>query len=265
MATDMAAPVGAVEPGQGLTTEAVKPSRYGHSETVSQPDPYESTGQLIAGIPIGARVLDVGCGDGSIARLIRELRQAEVIGVEPSPDRARQAAGHGLTVFPTAFPAPELAECGLFDVVLFADVLEHLVDPVAALRAAAGYLKPGGRVSISMPNVTHWTIRWDLLNGRFDYRATGLMDATHLRWFTRASAFRMVEAAGFTVESYQVSAGTWMDDYRVRRGWRWLGPGRRGRVVRRLAGWWPTLFGCQHVIRARLADRSSAGEPVARA
>jgi len=74
-----------------------------------------------------------------------------------------------------------------FDGVVFKDVLEHVADPAALLRDARSLLRPGGRVIASIPNVAHWTVRLRLLFGHFDYTPTGLLDATHLRFFMEAS------------------------------------------------------------------------------
>ena len=73
---------------------------------------------------------------------------------------------------------------GPFDVVILADILEHLAEPAALLRLVARELNPGGMVLISVPNVARWSVRWHLMRGRFDYTETGIMDVTHLSWFT---------------------------------------------------------------------------------
>ncbi len=79
------------------------------------------------------------------------------------------------------------------------DVLEHLPDPERALAAARRLLRPGGRLFVSVPNVANLTVRLSLLFGRFEYGDRGIMDRTHLRFFTRKSALRMVRGAGFEV------------------------------------------------------------------
>ena len=85
---------------------------------------------------------------------------------------------------------------GAYDAILFLDVLEHLRDPDGVLRAARDWLRPGGRVLCSLPNVAHWRVRLALARGRFDYTENGLMDATHLRWFTRRTARELLTRAG---------------------------------------------------------------------
>lgn len=239
---------GSVEAGIGLSTVVPDPLRYSGQTDA----PYESTALLIAATPTGSRVLDVGCGTGSVTRRIRERCRAEVIGIEPSPERAQAAIASGLVVHQDGFPSTLLPPDGTFDVVLFADVLEHLVDPGGALAAARAYLRPGGYIVASIPNVAHWTVRVELLRGRFDYYKWGIMDATHLRWFTETSARRLFYAAGFDVEFYSASAGTELEDYTTYGPWRWLSPKTRVRVIVPLAKRWPRLFGCQHIIRAKM-------------
>src|SRR5439155_24466058 len=76
---------------------------------------------------------------------------------------------------------------------------DHLVDPLATLEWARGLLAEGGRAIVSLPNVAHWSVRWSLLVGRFDYADYGLLDRTHLRFFTQRSAHRLAADAGFQV------------------------------------------------------------------
>jgi methionine biosynthesis protein MetW len=232
---------------EGLSAVRVDPLRYDRQT----PDRWESTGILLSMIPVGARVLDVGCGTGSITRLIRDLRGAEVLGIEPNGERARLAGERGLQVVHGVYEDAIVQRHGTFDVVLFADVLEHLVDPAATLRAVRGALGDGGRVLASIPNVAHWSVRLSLLAGRFDYQPTGIMDATHLRWFTRAGVERLFRESGYRMERMQHSAGMFLPSY-SRPPLGWVPERVRLGVVRRLMPLAPALLGCQHVVEARL-------------
>jgi GT2 family glycosyltransferase/2-polyprenyl-3-methyl-5-hydroxy-6-metoxy-1,4-benzoquinol methylase len=145
------------------------------------------------------RVLDVGCAAGDLARALVG-RGCTVSGVEL--DEAAAAAAKPVLerlvvgdVSSLDLPA-ELGH-GAFDVVVFGDVLEHLTDPLPVLRSAKELLAPGGYVVISVPNIAHADVRLSLLNGDFTYRPLGLLDETHVRFFTRRSLYALVTEAGF--------------------------------------------------------------------
>lgn len=229
----------------GFLAEPLDPFRYGHG----MGSPVECDGLALAMIPRGARVLDVGCGIGDFSARVRDSLGATVTGIEPDAARAAESRRRGLTVSEQVLEAQPEGAMGPFDVVLYMDVLEHLADPGAELRAARRVLAPGGAVIASIPNVAHWSVRMDLLRGRFDYARYGIMDATHLRWFTARTVRTLFESAGLRVVEHRHSAGIHFDCYR-RRPWRWL-PGRvRRPLVLGGVRLRPELFGAQHVVRA---------------
>jgi SAM-dependent methyltransferase len=94
-----------------------------------------------------------------------------------------------------------------FDAIVFADVLEHLPDPIGTLRGYLRFLAPGGVVLVSVPNVAVWNVRASLLLGRFSYTSTGTLDRTHLRFFTRASLIRALTEAGLRMEQMDINPG----------------------------------------------------------
>jgi SAM-dependent methyltransferase len=152
-----------------------------------------------------ARVLDVGCATGYLAAELSR-RGCTVDGIEFDPVAAEQARAHCRAVVVGDLEAPLThAEVERMlagerpDVIVCADVLEHLRDPWAVLAWLRTLLAPGGRAVVSVPNIGHWTARRALLRGRFDYADFGLFDATHLRFFTRASATELAGRAGFDV------------------------------------------------------------------
>lgn len=158
-------------------------------------------------VPAGARVLDVGCATGYLAAELTR-RGCVVDGVEVDPVAAQQARAHCRAVVVGDLEAPSThAEVERMlgaehpDVIVCADVLEHLRDPWAVLAWLKTLLAPGGRAVISVPNIAHWTARRALLKGRFDYAEHGLFDRTHLRFFTRASAARLARRAGLAVRA----------------------------------------------------------------
>jgi methionine biosynthesis protein MetW len=238
----------------GFLDASVDPYRYdGHTA-----DPDEVAGVIASMIPAGSRVLDVGCGTGSVTRIVRELCKAEIVGVEPDGDRARRATERGIDVH-VGFLTPELiGRLGRFDFVVFADVLEHLADPLQMLELAKAALGKDGHVVASVPNIAHWSVRLDLLRGKFDYRSCGIMDATHLRWFTQKTARGLFTAAGYDVVGYRATAGLTLSDNVDRRPWRWIPAATRERMLRWASRRHPALFGCQHVIKARVIQRPGA-------
>jgi 2-polyprenyl-3-methyl-5-hydroxy-6-metoxy-1,4-benzoquinol methylase len=155
----------------------------------------------ILGVEPGSVVLDIGAADGSVARQLAE-RGCRVTGIERDPDAARIAERICERVIVgdvEALELPDALDGATFDVVLVLDVLEHLHDPIATLKAAAGRLGPAGRMIVSVPNVTHAAVRLQLLSGRFQYTDTGLLDRTHVHFFDRPGLEQLLAQAGLTV------------------------------------------------------------------
>lgn len=152
----------------------------------------------------GKKVLEVGCSIGSQTRALVEELGCEVTGVEIDPAAAEKAKEHCKRVVVGSFESPEiLSKLGgeRFDIVLFADVLEHLYDPRGALVRAKSLLSDAGEVVASVPNIAHASIVWELAHGRFNYQRFGLLDDSHIRFFTKRTLEDMFEAAGFrTIE-----------------------------------------------------------------
>jgi methionine biosynthesis protein MetW len=213
-------------------------------------EPQEVARMLAELVPVGSRVLDVGCGTGAVSRIIAETRGAKIIGVEPNSCRAAAARARGLEVHEEPFTHAVLQWLEPFDVVVFADVLEHVADPGTFLQLSHRALLPGGRVIASIPNIAHWSVRVDLLRGKFNYEPVGIRDSTHLRWFTAETVRLLFESNGLRVISLQHTAGVTLPDYENRRPWRWMSRDRRDPIIRALARRLPRLFGCQHIIDA---------------
>ena len=154
-------------------------------------------------VPRGcARVLDVSCGFGGLGRILRDRGVAQVFGVEINPDAAPRLDGVYADywigdVEEVNLPAGTVA----FDCIVFADVLEHLRDPWGALQRYLQWLKPGGAIIVSIPNVRNIALLYNLvLRGRWRYEEAGLLDRTHLRFFTRAEILDLLAGAGLEVE-----------------------------------------------------------------
>jgi glycosyltransferase involved in cell wall biosynthesis len=154
--------------------------------------------------PAPRRVLDVGCGRGELGHTLRR-RGHYVAGVD------RQAPAFELDEFVVADLSEGLPASldGRFDVVILADVLEHLVNPLALLCDAKARLAPGGTLLVSLPNAVHWSVRAQVALGKFDYTNKGILDRGHVRFFTRASARRLFADAGLRVLSSRTTPVPW--------------------------------------------------------
>jgi 2-polyprenyl-3-methyl-5-hydroxy-6-metoxy-1,4-benzoquinol methylase len=145
----------------------------------------------------GKRVLELGPATGYMTRVLRE-RGCTVVGIEVDPAMAEQAERFCERIVVGDLDVLDLDEAlgeERFDVVVAADVLEHLKDPLAALRKLRRFLAEDGFFVISIPNVAHGSVRLALLTGHFEYRDVGLLDSTHLRFFTRESFERTIDEA----------------------------------------------------------------------
>jgi len=147
-------------------------------------------------------VLDVGCGVGLNGAAIKRTG-ARVTGIEIVPksiERARAVLDEVIAADISSDAALKNAlGSRKFDLIVFADVLEHTLEPRAVLERFLPYLEEDGQVLVSLPNVAAWTVRLGLLRGHFDYQPSGILDDTHLRFFTRESAARLCESAGLEV------------------------------------------------------------------
>jgi O-antigen biosynthesis protein len=165
-----------------------------------------STHNLVLGlVGPGSRVLEFGCSTGYMSQALRDRLGATVVGVELNAAAAELAEAHCDRVL--IGDAEELdleAEFGneVFDAILFADVLEHLRDPAALLRRVRPFVAEGGSVIASIPNIAHASVRLALLGGSFRYREQGLLDETHLRFFTRDGVEDLFETSGYLVTTW---------------------------------------------------------------
>jgi SAM-dependent methyltransferase len=245
--------------GEGFATATLDPLRYGGLSD----DPWEAPALLRAMMPSRVRVLDVGCGCGPATEVANHGKDNEVHGIEPDAIRAEVARARGIAVTCGYLSDDFIERHGLFDVVMFADVLEHVPDPGALLTLALRGLKPEGVLLISVPNVAHWTVRWQLLWGNFNYMPSGIRDATHLRWFTRKTVEHLLASLGLEILDFRHSAGLFTPDYDVF-PWNRLPRKFRAKSVHAATRFFPLLFGCQHVLKAkrRTACESAVKTPV---
>ena len=230
----------------GFAAETLDPLRYNGLTY----DPWESPALLQQMMPSGVRVLDVGCGTGAATIVANTGKNNEVVGLEPDPDRTALAKQRGLDATCGYLSPAFFSARGSFDVIMFADVLEHLPDPAAMLSLALTGLRPGGTILISVPNVAHWTVRLRLLFGNFDYTTSGIRDATHLRWFTRKTLEAFVRGQGLEIVEFRNSSGLYTPDYQTF-PWNRLPVRLREKMIHAGTRLFPLLFGCQHVLKAK--------------
>lgn len=213
-----------------------------------------SHGLIIRLVGENRRVLDVGCSTGYLGEALAG-RGCVVDGVDRDPEAVALAAGRLHAARTVDLDAEDLAEAlagETYERIVLADVLEHLLDPAAVLRSAASLLAPGGEIVVSMPNVSHGSLRLALLQGRWETRDTGLLDRTHIRFFTRESMLALVQGAGFAVTELHATvvdpAGSEVqfDAAQLPEG---------------IVGWvraQPDSFHYQFVLRARLGEQDTA-------
>src|SRR5581483_12120156 len=172
------------------------------------------------------RLLDVGCAGGEFGAMIKQRVRAEVWGIDPSSEVVDRATRNLDRFIPRAFDEMSGLPLHYFDVVTFNDSLEHFADPWAVLRLVQQHLAPGGSVIMSVPNVRYVDNVYHLVfEMDWRYRERGILDSTHLRFFTKKSLVRTLESEHFVVEKITGIRGKY-----------WIG--RAARPFVRLFGEW---------------------------
>ena len=166
--------------------------------------------RLRPSLPDAPALLDIGCGRGQLASAARDLSY-RVTGIESHPAALAVAQDRVDRLLPMDLTDQNNIAAALdgrnFDIILFADVLEHTPDPLSVLLFFLRFLKPGGRIVVSLPNIACWDRRLALFFGHFDYTDSGVMDRTHLRFFTFRTAQALLREAGLTVCSVRHAPG----------------------------------------------------------
>ena len=146
----------------------------------------------------GRRLLDVGCARGHLSAALAN-QGWNVTGIEYDASDAALAKDAGINVIVGTAEEALASLNEKFDVIVFADVLEHFVHPLEVLKLATTRLAPNGRIVISIPNVAHLTVRLQLLLGSFTYTDRGILDRTHLHFYTKKTLKEMVANAGLSI------------------------------------------------------------------
>jgi 2-polyprenyl-3-methyl-5-hydroxy-6-metoxy-1,4-benzoquinol methylase len=149
-----------------------------------------------------ARILEIGCGTGATGALaMARGRAGQYVGVELMESAAAQAREVLSEVRVGDVERMEFDwQPAQFDALIMSEVLEHLVEPAALLKRLSRFIRPGGMVLASSPNISHWRVIGELLKGRFELADQGIFDRMHLRWFTPTTFAGLFENAGFRVD-----------------------------------------------------------------
>jgi 2-polyprenyl-3-methyl-5-hydroxy-6-metoxy-1,4-benzoquinol methylase len=151
--------------------------------------------------PLTQALLDVGCGTGRLGASLKALGIPRVVGIELNPTAAEQARAVLDEVVVADVERDALPfDDASFDCIVYGDILEHLVDPWTTLRTQRRLLSSTGAVIVSIPNVAYWRNVLNVLRGRWEYTASGMLDATHLRFFTWREIEQLVGQAGYRIE-----------------------------------------------------------------
>ena len=149
------------------------------------------------------RIVEAGCSNGNLARASKAARPAcEYIGIEIEPEYAELARSVcDRVVVGDVEHLDDATFASLFpsDCWIFSDVLEHLYDPWTMLKRLRSHIAPDGTVLACIPNAQHWSVQWRINSGEFRYEDSGLLDRTHIRWFTKTTIVELFRTAGFTI------------------------------------------------------------------
>ncbi|MHA1274499.1 MAG: class I SAM-dependent methyltransferase [Candidatus Helarchaeota archaeon] len=169
-------------------------------------NPYTAHSRMLELVGKDKTVLEVGCATGYISKKLKE-NGCKVTGIEINPQSAEIAKEYCEQII--VGNVEELKDLPLnrdyFDFILFADVLEHLLHPTRTLAKLKKYLKKDGKIFISLPNIANYRVRLNLLVGRFNYTEIGLLDKTHIRFFTIRTAKQLIKDAGLKLEGIDVA------------------------------------------------------------
>ena len=164
--------------------------------------------QIIKFVTNQKRVLDVGCAEGHLSKKFSE-KGCEVVGIEIDQMAAKKAKKYCKEIINEDVESIELSKNyeNYFDFIVFADILEHLKEPLLVLQRFKKYLKEDGYVLLSLPNISNWRIRIKFLFGSFEYEDKGLLDNSHIRFFNAKTSKKLILDAGYEIYEYNLTVG----------------------------------------------------------
>lgn len=157
----------------------------------------------ITGTP--KKIIEIGTGSGALAKEVKaKYSDVNYVGVEVSAEYVEMSRRFCNSVYFENIENASgelLREFSSADIVIMADVLEHLIDPWKFLKRLRGWLRQDSTLIVCLPNIQHWSVQIGLLAGNFDYSEVGLLDKTHLRFFTRKTTVKMFAESGYVIDS----------------------------------------------------------------
>ena len=161
----------------------------------------------------GSVVLDFGCSTGYFGKFLRDNKKCKVYGLEISED-IKEAKNNldGIYSFDLDGKWSDEIFERKYDALFFGDVIEHLKHPDIVLKKASRLLKNDGKIFISTPNIAHISTRLELLGGNFEYEPMGILDNTHLKYFTKNSLIKLVQNAGYEVQRIDSSTNDYPNE-----------------------------------------------------
>lgn len=217
-------------------------------------DRYGAHQKIINWVGRKKRVLEIGCANGYLLKKLT-ANGCQCLGIEVDPKMASLARKNGLAVITGDIEGTSMfKKIGhrRFEIIVLADVLEHLKDPEVTFKKLACLLEKEGRIIISVPNISFLTYRLLHLLGKFDYTDWGIMDRTHLRFFTRNSIIQLVKGVGLKIEKEDFTANFTQLPLYMQTLYPLVGEKRWWRgLERKITGFWPEGLAVQFLLICR--------------
>ena len=182
------------------------------NNTYSEDRPNDAWYKLFQFIEPNSTVLDIGCSSGNLGKALKKAKSIKVVGLDIEESDVLLAKKNLDEAHLLNIETDDISHLGMFDIVVFADVIEHLLNPIHALEKVKSVLKPGGKIVFSIPNMANVTIRLELLKGKFAYKDFGLLDRTHLHFYDKQEVERVFTEAGFAIKEYDCTVRNIPDD-----------------------------------------------------